>query len=89
MVAGNCFCVAAGEPIVVRSDEIIIRIMELDHGIAQSIGNAIACEGEGQTANNQLRRLRSLHDKTADQNIVAGRGHAAGGKIHQHRRIWN
>jgi len=40
MVTGDCFCVAAGKPIVVRSDKIIIRIMEFDHRIAQRIGNA-------------------------------------------------
>ncbi len=89
MVTGNCFCVAAGKPIVVRSDKIIIRIMEFDHRIAQRIGNAEAGKGEGQTPNNQLRRLRSLNDETADKNIVAGIGRAAGGKIHQHRIIRN
>ena len=68
---------------------MIIGIMELDHRIAQRIGNTITCEGEGQTPNNQLRRLRSLNDKTADENIVAGIGSAAGGKVHQHRCIWD
>ena len=30
-----------------------------------------------------------MNDKTPDKNIVAGIGRAAGGKSHQHRRIWN
>ena len=58
MATGNCFCVAAGKPIVVRSDKIIIRIMEFDHRIAPRIGNAeLAIEKSRHRTTNCVGRI--------------------------------